>query len=252
MLEAVRHYFRLAEDGVALPNYNPWHIAQLIIMFSGIVLFILFGRKMRGWKGRDIVRIALACLLLTEDLTRNIFNLFQPTYVQVYLPLYICHITSFATMIALFTRNRTAFTFGCIYGLFGGVVAILTPDYALYLPPHLYYETFFVHHVAMVWGILYLMLAEGMHPTKKGYFVAQGIFLVLAAVSLYVNARTGANYNFLSKLPVRGSLFDWIPQGMNAIVGIPGYILISTFFYLLFVGKVFRRKEIAKVSAQSG
>lgn len=247
MLEAFRHYFRIAEDGVALPNYNPWHIGQLVIMFLGIAFFIIYGSRMRTWKSKDSIRIVLACLLLLEDLTRNIFNLFQPTYVQVYLPLYICHITSFATMLALFTKNRTAFTFGCMFGLFGGVIAMLTPDYALYLPPHLYYETFFIHHVVMVWGILFLMLVEGMHPTKKGYFVSEGLFLVVAAISLYVNAKTGANYNFLSKLPVRGSLFDWFPQGMNAVIGIPGYILISSFFYWLFSGKSFAKKATATI-----
>lgn len=237
MIDAVKHYFRLPEDGVALANYNPWHIGQLVIMAAGILLLIIYGKKLGSWKGRDIVRVALACLLLAEDLTRNIFNLFQPEYVKVYLPLYICHCTSLATMLALFTRNRTVFTFGCIYGLFGGIVAMLTPDYALYLPPHLYYETFFIHHVAMVWGILYLLIAEGMRPTGKGWFAAQGFFLVIAAVSLYVNARTGANYNFLTTLPVRGSLFDWIPAGFNAVIGIPGYILISSMFYLLFSGR---------------
>lgn len=249
MIEAIRHYFRLPEDGIALPNYNPWHIGQLVIMFSGILLFIIFSKKLSTWKRRDIIRIALACLLLVEDLTRNIFNLFQPTYLQVYLPLYVCHITSFATMIALFTRNRIAFSFGCIYGLFGGVVAMLTPDYALYLPPHMYYESFFIHHVAMVWGILYLMMAEGMRPTKKGYFAAQGFFLLIAAISLYVNAKTGSNYNFLTKLPVRGSLFDWIPQGMNSVIGIPGYILISSAFYFLFTRKPSGTNELAKAAA---
>lgn len=249
MIEAIAHYFRLAEDGIALPNYNPWHISQLIIMAAGIAFFLLFGRKVRDWKSKDVLRIILACLLLTEDLTRNIFNLFQPTYVQVYLPLYICHCTSLATLLALFTRNRTVFTFGCIYGLFGGVVAMLTPDYALYLPPHLYYESFFVHHVAMVWGLIYLMMVEGMRPSRKGYFVAQGLFLVMAALSLYVNAKTGSNYNFLTKLPVRGSLFDWIPQGLNALIGIPGYILISSVFYFVFKEKS-RLKSMKLVEAE--
>lgn len=243
MTEAIRHYFRLAEDGVALANYNPWHITQLLIMAAGILFFLLHGRKVRDWKSKDVIRIALACLLLTEDLTRNIFNLFQPTYVKVYLPLYICHCTSLATMLALFTRNRTVFTFGCIYGLFGGVIAMLTPDYALYLPPHLYYETFFVHHVVMVWGILYLMLVEGMRPSSKGYFVAQGLFLLIAALSLFVNAKTGSNYNFLSQLPVRGSLFDWLPDGMNAVLGIPGYVLISSVFYFIFKEKLVIKKQ---------
>ena len=123
------------------------------------------------------------------------------------LPLQLCDVTLWVTILACLTLAPRLVEFAYFAGLAGAAMALVTPD--LWEPwpsyPAIY---FFLAHGGIVVGIAVLVWG-GIAPLRQGaVWRAFGMLLGYAALVGLFNAVSGANYVYLCRKPANPSLLD--------------------------------------------
>ncbi len=150
------------------------------------------------------------------------------------MPLQLCDLTLWLTLIALFTLSRTAYDVAYFAGLAGSGMAILTPE--LWAPlrsyPSAYY---FLAHGGVVASIL--MLAwSGLARPRPGSVLRTVVILNAFALAIGVyNAVFGTNYMYLCRKPAAPTLLDVFgPWPIYLIVGEAVMVALFALMYLPF------------------
>jgi hypothetical integral membrane protein (TIGR02206 family) len=125
----------------------------------------------------------------------------------VNLPLQLCDVTLWMTVIACITLARFAVEFAYFGGIAGAGMALLTPD--LWSPwpsyPSIY---FFLAHGGIVIGAVVLVYGR-IAPLQSGaLWRAFGILLTYALAVGCFNLIFGTNYMYLCRKPSNASLLD--------------------------------------------
>jgi hypothetical integral membrane protein (TIGR02206 family) len=135
------------------------------------------------------------------------------------LPLQLCDIGIWMTVIACLTLAWLAVEFAWFGGIAGAGMALLTPDLWSSWPtyPAVY---FFVAHGGIVAGAA-ILVAGRIAPLRRGAASrAFGILVLYAAVVGAFNATFGTNYMYLCRKPANASLLDHLgPWPMYLAVG---------------------------------
>ena len=165
------------------------------------------------------VRRVFAVFLLLNELTYYAWKI-QKGWFQfpAGLPLQLCDLIVWLTVIALFTRNRWAFEFAFFAGLVGTGMAVITPDLQEPWPS---YNTFyfFLAHGGIVAALLYLWWSGQARP-QPGCLLR--VMLMLNAYAVAVGAFNwayGTNYMYLCSKPSVGSLLDYLGPWPVYLVG---------------------------------
>ena len=201
----------------------------LIILFGA---FIILSQRHAGEKSRKTVRYTLAALLVINESTWQLWNLFTGQWsIQTMLPFHLCSALVWLSAYMLVTRNRTIYEFAYLIGIAGALQAILTPDLGQYAFPHYRYFQVFISHGIIIIAALYMTLVEGYRPTwqsVKKVAIYGNIYLVVIFI---LNLLIGSNYLFVAHKPETASLLDALPPW-------PVYILViealAAAFILLF------------------
>lgn len=205
-------------------------IAIGLIILTGVILIV--SQRGAGEKSRNIVRYTLAILLVVNESTWQLWNLYTGQWsIQTMLPFHLCSALVWLSAYMLVTRNRTIYEFAYLIGIAGALQAILTPDLGQYAFPHYRYFQVFISHGIIIIAALYMTLVEGYRPTWQSVKkVAIYGNIYLAAVFI-LNLLIGSNYLFVAHKPETASLLDMLPPW-------PIYILVievlAAVFILLF------------------
>lgn len=205
-------------------------IAIGFIILTGLVLIL--SQRHAGEKSRRVVRYTLAALLVINESTWQLWNLFTDQWsIQTMLPFHLCSALVWLSAYMLVTRNRTIYEFAYLIGIAGALQAVLTPDLGQYAFPHYRFFQVFISHGIIIIAALFMTLVEGYRPTwhsVKKVAIYGNLYLV--AVYL-LNLLIGSNYLFIAHKPETASLLDVLPPW-------PIYILIiealAAVFILLF------------------
>jgi hypothetical integral membrane protein (TIGR02206 family) len=123
------------------------------------------------------------------------------------LPLQLCDVTLWATVVACLLPITIVVEFAYFAGLAGAGMALLTPD--LWSPwpsyPAIY---FFIAHGAIVIGVAVLVFGRVCPLRPRAMWRAFGILLGYAAAAGAFNALLGTNYMYLCRKPASGSILD--------------------------------------------
>ncbi len=222
-----------------MPLFSPVHIA-LVFGIAGLTVLLAALCRYGSISGKG-TRLFLGCILAGNELIWWAYRYsHEGLRVSQNLPLQLCDLTVWMTVLACLTLAPIAVELAYFLGLAGAGMSVLTPD--LWSPwpsyPAIY---FFVGHGGMVIAIAVLvfgrlaMLRRGAVWRVFGLLVLYGI-----AIGLF-NLFYEANYMYLCRRPANPSLLDLMgPWPIYILLAAP---LSLALFWLLWLPTRVREPE---------
>jgi hypothetical integral membrane protein (TIGR02206 family) len=183
--------------------YGPSHLVVLVVLVTGIVAFLAFGR----WTPRRFDRV-FAITITVIAIPVQLLQLTPDEWdLQTSLPLQLCDWGWLAAAIALWRRSRLAGTITYLWGLTLTSQAIITP--ALTTPfPGLRWWMFWALHLLIVWAAIHVVWGMKLHPSWTTYWQTVVITLTWLFVTVRFNVLVGTNYGYLNAKPAARSALD--------------------------------------------
>jgi len=204
----MEQFFAKDYQGEPFILFGTAHLVALGFVALCIVLVIIL-RKRFTYQGRQNFRIALATILVVNELAWHAWNFFTGQWtIQTMLPLHLCSVLVWVSAYMLYTRNFVMYEFAYFFGIAGAIQALLTPDAGIYGFPHFRFFQGIISHGSIVTAAIYMTLVEGLRPTAKSLLrVAVYMNVYMVSVGL-INWLIGSNYLFIARKPDTASLID--------------------------------------------
>ena len=204
--------------------------AHLLIVLAVLALagaLSALVRQRPDW-GR-IVRLSLGCALAGNELVWYGYRFHTEGFrFPDTLPLQLCDLTLWLTVISAFTLRPSVFEVAYFCGLGGSSMALLTPDLWAPFPsyPTIY---FFLSHGLVIATLLTLAIGRLARPRRGSVWHAFLVLNIYAALVGAFDAAFKTNYMYLCEKPTSASLLDYFGPW-------PGYILAAEVLALVLFG----------------
>jgi len=216
---------------------NHFHLfgpVHLLILTSVPAFTIVLSKASRqsGASARWI-RYVLGTLLALNELVWYAYRLhFEGFRFPEGLPLQLCDLTLWLTVLALLTLNPLAFEIAYFGGLGGSAMALLTPD--LWAPlasyPTIY---FFLAHAMVVACPLVLVWSKQAKPRPRSPWKVFAALNAYAAMIGVFNAIFKTNYLYLCAKPSGASIMDLFGPWPFYLLGVE--VVAVVIFWLLWL-----------------
>jgi hypothetical integral membrane protein (TIGR02206 family) len=178
------------------------------------------------------VRLVLGCGIAGNEMIWWVFRYAHEGIHLTNLPLQLCDLTVWMTVLACLTVMPAVVEFAYFAGMTGSGMAILTPD--LWTPwpsyPALY---FFVAHGGVLVACAVLTFGRISALRRGAVWRVFGILAAYATVIGAFDAVFGANYMYLCRKPANPSLLDWLGPWPLYLVG--GALVGLGLFWMLWL-----------------
>lgn len=230
-----------------MPLFGTVHILLLIaIVAAAVILPWLSGRKSIS---PTFLRVVLGVGLVVNELIWWSFRYGHEGIHLTNLPLQLCDVTVWATVVACLARIPLAVEFAYFTGFAGSGMALLTPD--LWSPwpsyPAIY---FFLAHGGIVVACAVLVFGKAAAIRAGAVWRAFGVVLVYAAAVGTFDALAGADYMYLRRKPANPSVLDWFGPWPFYLIG--GAVAALVLFWILSIPLRFTRQPASEQPASSG
>lgn len=222
-----------AHDASSFISFSPSHVITLILSAIIIVVFYMNRQWFRiGTRSRN-GRYILAAVLALAEISLNIWYIGQGTYsLKNTLPLELCSISLYLSIIMLLWKSRTLFQIVYFIGLGGALQALLTPALG-YAYPHFRFVEFFIAHIVIILAVLYMVWVEGYRPKLQSILSTMLLLNVLLIAIGAINWMTGGNYMFLAHKPESASILNFLGPHPWYLLSLEAVAL--GFFLLLYL-----------------
>lgn len=228
-MKAIQYFLRADHENFVFPIFSQEHLILLSVVATVALLLVISSPALRKSRFNNLIRYGIVTILIVHRIIRFTYYMASGQYtIQEYLPLHICHVGTFACIIALITRNRKAFSLAYFWGFIGGIVGILTPDIGYQNWPHITFFLFFTQHVIMPYGVLFLLFVDQMRPSSADLRFVLKFSLFFSSLMVLFNSLTGANYLYLREKPISGSILDMLPS-------YPYYVPLAIVLFLVYL-----------------
>ncbi|SFK60412.1 conserved hypothetical integral membrane protein TIGR02206 [Halobacillus dabanensis] len=220
-------------------TFTTFGYSHLVMLAIYVVVSLLIFIRHDTWKqsnfSHNLIRISLLSLLILSEISYQTWSIIHGVWGDgSHLPLHLCGIASLLGVLALITYHPKLIKITYFIGLFPAAIAMVTPD----LPhdyQHYRFWKFFVHHMAISWTSLFLIVATSVKITRKDLLES---FFYLVLYSFFIigfNRFFQTNYLYLEGPPIVGTPLDWMGEGLSYYFT----LLFLTFFvfsmmYLLY------------------
>ncbi len=223
--------------------FGPVHL--LILTAVPAVAIVLAKASRQSRASARAIRYGLGTLLALNELTWYAYKLhFEGFRFPEGLPLQLCDLTLWLTVLALFTLNPLAFEVAYFGGLGGSGMALLTPD--LWAPlasyPTMY---FFLAHGMVVACPLILLWSKQVKPRPRSPWKVFAALNAYAAVIGIFNAIFKTNYMYLCDKPASASVMNLLGPWPLYLLGCEVVALVI--FWLLWLPVGFDRDLVRNV-----
>lgn len=190
-------------------NFQLFGVAHLSILSATLVLAAALAVVQRHLSSSTkSVRLGFATVLLLDTLWWDAFQALhgQLTF-PAHLPIELCDIALYLTLISLFTLSPMAFDFAYYLALAGTAMALLTPDLWERFPS-VGTVQFFVAHGLVVAANLFLVWSRLARPRRGSVVRAMLCLNLCAALDGAFDWIYRINYMYLRAKPRHPSLLD--------------------------------------------
>lgn len=217
----------------SLPTVFLSKLAHLAIVGAVVLLAAILAVLQRVWfRGSRSLRVGIGAVLVVETLAWYGYQawLHQLTF-PGNLPLELCDITLFLTIVALFTLSAVVFDVCYYLALAGTSMALLTPDLWERFPSLATGQFFFAHGL-VVSAVLYLVWSGLARPRPGSVGKAMLAVNAWAVVAGSFDWLFGTNYMYLRHKPQNASLLNLLGPWPWYILG--GQVVALVLFLLLY------------------
>lgn len=232
------------QHGEPFIAFGTSHITALIIYFTGLILlFITYKNVKNSDTLYNALRWALFVILVISEISYQTYTITNGIWsLQEHIPLHLCGIASITGAIALITQNKALINLTFFIGLIPAFAALVTPELP-YDFPHFRFWKFFVHHMAISWVSIFLLLTSSVKVTFKSALHAYGLLLIYAAIiGFLINPYLESNYLFLSATPTASTPLDLLGEGVWYYVNLC-LLGIAVFLWQFGLFKLLRKKK---------
>jgi hypothetical integral membrane protein (TIGR02206 family) len=190
--------------------FEPFSIAHdmgLAMAAAFVIVIIVFRKRLREPAVNRIARYGLAALLVSCELSLQVWYAVTDNWGWYSLPFQLCSIMMWLSAALLLTRNRRLYEITFFLGIMGALQALLTPNLDATFPEFRYFH-FFISHSAIVGASIFLTVVGGYRPKVSSVFRAIGWLHVIAIPAAIANTMTGSNFMFLARKPDTASMLD--------------------------------------------
>ncbi len=190
-------------------NFHLFGVTHLAILAAIVLLpALLAAVERRLSPGSKGLRLGLAAVLLFDTAWWYWYMAWHgQSLFPSQLPLDLCDVTLYLTVIALFTLSPAVFDVAYYSALAGTSMALLTPDLWEQFPS-LPTVQFFIAHGLVVTAVLYLVWSRLAQPRKGSVARTMLALNLLAAFDGVFNWIFKTNFMFLCAKPASASLLD--------------------------------------------
>lgn len=197
-------------------------IVTAILLLAG--LLVIWARHFP--EHARFIRSGMGTVILVNELIWYAYNIYNGWFrFPDTLPLHLCDLTLWLTIISAFTLNPRCFELSYYFGLAGTSMAILTPDVWAPFPSYPTVQ-FFLAHGMIVATVLFMSWGKLCRPQPKSIvraFIYLNIYTIVIAL---FNVIFDTNYMYLCQKPSGFSILNYFGPW-------PLYILISEFLALI-------------------
>lgn len=211
-------------EGLGISHYGIEHLCWLAAAVAFIVGISLLYRK-ADTKLRRRIQVVMACLIVLEEVTRDIFLVVTGQFAVSHLPLHLCSVN--IILIAVHACKRTKTVDNFLYGICipGAAAALLFANW-LELPVWNYMSihSFTVHILLVAYPVMMTVGGE-LQPNVKQ--LPKCVLLVLGlAVPIYIfNSIFDTNFMFLMYGEEGTPLVFWFQEHMGT--HLPGLVILA-------------------------
>jgi hypothetical integral membrane protein (TIGR02206 family) len=201
-------YFVKEYTGDPFLLFGPGHLIALAVVVM-INLSFIWLRKSESQKLKDGVRFSIAALLIISEGSWHIWNIAIGEWtIQTHLPLHLCAVLVWTSLIMLLTKNYRIYEFAYFLGIAGASQALLTPEAGIYGFPHYRVFQTIIAHSSIVSAAVFMTVVEGYRPYWSSFirvFIWTNIYMVVVTG---INVLIGSNYLYTLHKPPSASLMD--------------------------------------------
>ncbi|MFB4170136.1 TIGR02206 family membrane protein [Virgibacillus sp. JSM 102003] len=234
----------LSLGGEPFITFGISHIVMLLIYLLGIMLFIIFLKKiLSNTYLYNTIRWFLFILLIFSEVSYQTWTALTGIWsLQEHTPLHLCGVAGITGAIALVTHNRKLIQVTFFIGLIPAFLALVTPELP-YDFPHYRFWKFFVHHTAISWTSIFLVATSSLKINFKSLLEVYGYLLLYAIIiGFFINPFLNSNYLYLSHTPTASTPLDMLGSGIWYYINLCVLAFIA-FFVQLQIYKLLKREK---------
>ena len=183
-------------DGVGFKLYDSTHLAWLGFFILLCAVSVIVYRKL-GTKGRNIMRIAIAVIVITLETIKNCVAAAIGDFGIGHFPFHLCGINVLLITFCIFKRVRTVENFLYYIGIPGAMLALLTPDWTAMPCNNFFHIHSFVIHMFLVLYPFVLVAGGDLKPDLKSMPKCILLLIGFAIPALILNILFDQNFMFV-------------------------------------------------------
>lgn len=173
------------------------HLLILLVAIIGS-LYILFNKK----ESRKTELIIGSVLVFQQVLLYSWYFKSNYNILTEGLPLYHCRISILLIGLGLLFKNKTFMKVGSYWGIFGSIAALLSPGVDPFTFPHITQFSFFIGHLFLLWGALYILFVKKIGMSSSDLKTALIFTNIYHPLMFIVNSNISSNYGYMNTPPI--------------------------------------------------
>ncbi|MBQ6717418.1 MAG: YwaF family protein [Clostridia bacterium] len=186
------------KDGAGFDLFGTVHLSWLAAFVILAVAASIIYRKLSP-KARNIMRIAVASLILLDEGWKWVFLFIGNRYEHSYLPLHLCSINVFLVAFHIFKKSKIVENFLYAFCIPAGIIALLTPSWTALPPVNFMHIHSFSIHILLALYPLMLVVGGDIKPDIKMAPKCLLLLLGMGIIVLGVNFLCDTNFMFLMR-----------------------------------------------------
>ena len=186
------------KDGAGFCLFGTTHLIWIGAFIIAAISLSLIYRNLSP-KARKVMRIAVACLILLDEVWKWVFLFIGNRYEHSYLPLHLCSINVFLVAFHIFRQPKVVNNFLYAICVPAGIIALLTPSWTALPPANFMHIHSFTIHILLAVYPLMLVAGGDIKPQVKMAPKCLLLLLCMGVIVLGVNFLCDTNFMFLMR-----------------------------------------------------